>query len=152
MLVHPGRINGFHPEIMQPAGHHPDAITNPRVVNCDDVLEHPKPLDAPLLACSMRILVELRMVLHIFWPSVSWPPPGFLKGCSMMTQKQTAQYKMLFDKFRKYKGTLTGVMFWNVSNRSSGLDNFPVPGRKDYPLLFDQNLNPKEAYKQVVNF
>ncbi len=69
-----------------------------------------------------------------------------------MTQKQTAQYKMLFDKFRKYKGTLTGVTFWNVSDRSSWLDNFPVPGRKDYPLLFDQNLKPKEAYKQVVNF
>lgn len=46
MLVQPGRVNGFHPEIMQPAGHHPDAIPNTGVVNSDDVLEHPKPLDA----------------------------------------------------------------------------------------------------------
>ena len=63
-----------------------------------------------------------------------------------MTQKQTAQYKMLFDTFRKHKGTLTGVTFWNVSDKSSWLDNFPVPGRKDYPLLFDQNLKPKDAF------
>lgn len=69
-----------------------------------------------------------------------------------MTQKQTAQYKMLFDTFRKHKGTLTGVTFWNVSDKSSWLDNFPVPGRKDYPLLFDQNLKPKDAFWSVVKF
>ena len=69
-----------------------------------------------------------------------------------MTLKQTAQYKMLFDTFRKHKGTLTGVTFWNVSDRSSWLDNFPVPGRKDYPLLFDQNLKPKDAFWSVVKF
>lgn len=69
-----------------------------------------------------------------------------------MTQKQTAQYNMLFDTFRKHKGTLTGVTFWNVSDRSSWLDNFPVPGRKDYPLLFDQNYKPKAAFWPVVNF
>jgi endo-1,4-beta-xylanase len=69
-----------------------------------------------------------------------------------MTEKQTAQYKMLFDVFRKYKGTLTGVTFWNVSDKTTWLDNFPVPGRKDYPLLFDQNYQPKPAFEEVVNF
>lgn len=69
-----------------------------------------------------------------------------------MIKKQTAQYKMIFDTFRKHKGTLTGVTFWNVSDRSTWLDNFPVPGRKDYPLLFDQNYKPKEAFWQVVKF
>lgn len=64
--------------------------------------------------------------------------------------RQSAQYKMLFDVFRKHKGTLTGVTFWNISDRSTWLDNFPVPGRKDYPLLFDENLKPKPAYDQVV--
>lgn len=69
-----------------------------------------------------------------------------------MIQKQSAHYKMLFDTFRKYKGTVTGVTFWNVSDKSSWLDSFPVPGRKDYPLLFDQNLKPKKAFEGVVNF
>ncbi|CAG5001145.1 Endo-1,4-beta-xylanase B [Dyadobacter sp. CECT 9275] len=69
-----------------------------------------------------------------------------------MIAKQAAQYKMLFDVFRKYKGVVTGVTFWNVSDKSSWLDNFPVPGRKDYPLLFDENYKPKKAFEGVVNF
>jgi endo-1,4-beta-xylanase len=69
-----------------------------------------------------------------------------------MEQKQAAHYKMIFDTFRKYKGTVTGVTFWNVSDKSTWLDNFPVPGRKDYPLLFDQNYKPKKAFDGVVNF
>ncbi|TDE17326.1 endo-1,4-beta-xylanase [Dyadobacter psychrotolerans] len=69
-----------------------------------------------------------------------------------MQQKQSAHYKMLFDTFRKYKATVTGVTFWNVSDKSSWLDNFPIAGRKDYPLLFDQNYQPKKAYAGVVNF
>jgi endo-1,4-beta-xylanase len=69
-----------------------------------------------------------------------------------MIQKQSAQYKMLFDVFRKYKGTVTGVTFWNVSDKTTWLDNFPVPNRKDYPLLFDQEYKPKKAFDGVVNF
>ena len=69
-----------------------------------------------------------------------------------MMQKQSAHYKMLFDTFRKYKGTVTGVTFWNVSDKSSWLDNFPVPNRKDFPLLFDQNYKPKPALDGVVKF
>lgn len=69
-----------------------------------------------------------------------------------MVTRQTAQYKMLFDTFRKHKGTITGVTFWNVSDKSTWLDNFPVPNRKDYPLLFDQNLQPKQAFHEVVSF
>jgi len=69
-----------------------------------------------------------------------------------MVEKQTAQYKMLFGIFRKYKGTVTGVTFWNVSDKYTWLDNFPVLNRKDYPLLFDQNYKPKKAFEEVVNF
>ena len=69
-----------------------------------------------------------------------------------MITKQTEQYKMLFDVFRKHKGTVTGVTFWNVSDKSTWLDNFPVPGRKDYPLLFDQSYQPKPAYFKVTDF
>ena len=66
--------------------------------------------------------------------------------------RQIEMYKMCFDLFRKYKNFISGVTFWNVCDRHSWLDNFPVRGRKDYPLLFDKNLNPKKAYWEVVNF
>jgi endo-1,4-beta-xylanase len=67
-------------------------------------------------------------------------------------QQQLEVYKMAFELFRKYGNTITGVTFWNISDRHSWLDNFPVKDRKDYPLLFDKNLQPKKAYWEVVNF
>jgi endo-1,4-beta-xylanase len=67
-------------------------------------------------------------------------------------QKQAEVYKMCFDLFRKYKSSISSVTFWNISDRHSWLDNFPVRGRKDYPLLFDANLKPKQAFREVVNF
>lgn len=67
-------------------------------------------------------------------------------------QKQAAVYNMCFELFRKYKHSISSVTFWNISDRRSWLDNFPVRGRKDYPLLFDKNLKPKKAYWEVVKF
>jgi endo-1,4-beta-xylanase len=69
-----------------------------------------------------------------------------------MEAKQLEQYKMVFKVLREYKEKITGVTFWNVSDKSSWLDNFPVRGRKNYPLLFDQDLKPKKAYWEVVRF
>lgn len=65
-------------------------------------------------------------------------------------QQQLEKYKMSFELFRKYKEHITGVTFWNISERYSWLDNFPVKGRKDYPLLFDKDLKPKKAFWEVV--
>jgi endo-1,4-beta-xylanase len=66
--------------------------------------------------------------------------------------KQIEVYKMCFEKFRKYRNYIKSVTFWNISDRSSWLDNFPVRGRKDYPLLFDKNLEPKKAFWEVVKW
>jgi len=67
-------------------------------------------------------------------------------------QKQIEKYKMCFELFRKYRQHISGVTFWNISDRHSWLDYFPVMGRKDYPLLFDRQLQPKKAYWEVTRF
>lgn len=67
-------------------------------------------------------------------------------------QQQLEQYKMFFKVFRENKNVVTGVTFWNVSDKHSWLDNFPVRGRKNYPLLFDKELKPKKAYWEVIKF
>ena len=67
-------------------------------------------------------------------------------------QQQLQVYKMCFEVFRKYRQHISAVTFWNISDKNSWLDNFPVKGRKDYPLLFDKNLKPKKAFWEVVNF
>jgi endo-1,4-beta-xylanase len=74
---------------------------------------------------------------------------NFTKG---KEDKQIDVYRMCFELFRKHKNAISGVTFWNISDRHSWLDNFPVRGRKDYPLLFDKDLKPKKAYWAVVDF
>jgi endo-1,4-beta-xylanase len=69
-----------------------------------------------------------------------------------MEQKQLEQYRKVFNVFRDYKNAVASVTFWNISDRYSWLDTYPVKGRKNYPLLFDQNLKPKKAYWEVVKF
>ncbi len=66
-----------------------------------------------------------------------------------MEQQQLEKYKMAFELFRKYKKHITGVTFWNISDRSTWLNG---RGRKNFPLLFDANLQPKKAYWEVVKF
>ena len=69
-----------------------------------------------------------------------------------LERRQMAQYMMFFEVFREYRDYIQSVTFWNVSDRHSWLDNFPVRGRKNYPLLFDQELQPKAVYWEVVDF
>lgn len=69
-----------------------------------------------------------------------------------LEQKQADQYKMVFRVFRDYKKVISGITFWNVSDKHTWLDTYPVPGRKNYPLLFDTNYQRKKAYWEVVKF
>jgi endo-1,4-beta-xylanase len=70
----------------------------------------------------------------------------------VLEKKQRDKYARVFSIFREFKKEISSVTFWNLSDRSTWLDQYPVPGRKNYPLLFDQNLQRKKAYKGVVNF
>ncbi|WP_207533128.1 endo-1,4-beta-xylanase [Desertivirga arenae] len=69
-----------------------------------------------------------------------------------LEQKQVEQYSKVFRIFRENWDKITSVTFWNISDQYTWLDTYPVPGRKNYPLLFDTNLKPKKAFWEVVNF
>ena len=60
--------------------------------------------------------------------------------------KQDSLYGMIFSTFLKYADHIQSVTFWNITDRHSWLDEWPVKGRKDHPLLFDANLQPKFAF------
>jgi len=70
----------------------------------------------------------------------------------VMEKKQSEKYDEIFKILRSHRNVITGVTFWNVSDRNTWLDQYPVRGRKNYPLLFDQQLKPKKAYYKVINF
>ncbi len=67
-------------------------------------------------------------------------------------QKQVEFYKNAFKVFREEKKVITGVTFWNLSDRGSWIDNRTPRRGKAYPLLFDTNMKPKKAYWAVVTF
>jgi endo-1,4-beta-xylanase len=50
----------------------------------------------------------------------------------------------------KHRGTITRVTFWNVTDGDSWLNNWPMQGRANYPLLFDRKGQPKPAFDAVI--
>jgi endo-1,4-beta-xylanase len=65
-------------------------------------------------------------------------------------QSLARRYAELFDIFVKYRASITRVTFWGVSDGGSWLNNFPVRGRTNYPLLFDREGKPKPAFFSVI--
>jgi len=64
--------------------------------------------------------------------------------------KLTKGYEDLFKLFLKYKGKVGRVTFWGVNDGQSWLNGWPIPGRTNYPLLFDRNFKPKPAFDAVI--
>lgn len=69
-----------------------------------------------------------------------------------MLNKQAERYGKIFEIFRDYKDVISGVTFWGISDKYTWLDDFPVKGRKDWPLLFNENMLPKQAFKAITTF
>jgi endo-1,4-beta-xylanase len=59
-------------------------------------------------------------------------------------------YADLFHLFLKYKDKIGRITFWGVNDGQSWLNNFPVRGRTNYPLLFDRAFEPKPAFYSVI--
>ncbi len=71
---------------------------------------------------------------------------------SEMMELQAKRYEELFRLFREYKGVISGVTFWGIADDVTWLHNFPVRGRRDWPLLFDCEHQPKESFYRVARF
>ncbi len=95
--------------------------------------------------------VELRISeLDVsIYPQSSDPESNYTPEISL---SQAVAYGRFFRLFREYRADITGVTTWGMADNHTWLDNFPVPGRKNYPLLFDTHLVPKQAYFTVINF
>ncbi len=69
-----------------------------------------------------------------------------------LDKSQADKYKQIFDIFRLNKGKISSVTFWGLADNYTWLDSFHVPNRKDYPLLYDQKLEPKAAFHAITDF
>ena len=64
--------------------------------------------------------------------------------------KLAKRYSDLFKLFIKHEDKISRVTFWGLSDADSWLNNWPIPGRTSYPLLFDRELKPKKAYDSII--
>ena len=60
------------------------------------------------------------------------------------------KYVDLFKIFIKHADKIERVTFWGVNDGHSWLNNWPVRGRTNYPLLFDTKYETKPAYNAVI--
>jgi endo-1,4-beta-xylanase len=69
----------------------------------------------------------------------------FVNGISPEAEEKFARrYADLFRLFQKHKDKISRVTFWGLHDGRSWLNNFPVRGRTNYPLLIDRDLKVKE--------
>jgi endo-1,4-beta-xylanase len=70
-------------------------------------------------------------------------------GLPPAVQQQLARrYADVFTLFLKHG--VGRVTFWGVTDATSWLDNFPIPGRVNYPLLWDRDGREKPAFAAVA--
>jgi endo-1,4-beta-xylanase len=65
-------------------------------------------------------------------------------------QQLASDYEALFQLFLKHKDKIERVTFWGVNDGQSWLNDWPVRGRTNYPLLFDRAFHPKPAFYKVI--
>lgn len=76
----------------------------------------------------------------------------YINGLPKEVDEQLAKaYETLFKILIKHKDKVDRVTFWGVSDDASWLNGFPIPGRTNYPLLFDRKLEPKSAYFRLLD-
>ncbi|MFC1494046.1 endo-1,4-beta-xylanase [Thermodesulfobacteriota bacterium] len=66
-------------------------------------------------------------------------------------QKLTDRYAELFKIFYNRRDKIDRVTFWGVHDGMSWKNGYPVPGRTNYPLLYDRNRQPKPALKVLLD-
>jgi endo-1,4-beta-xylanase len=65
-----------------------------------------------------------------------------------MQEKLAKRYADCFRLFLDYG--VRRVTFWGVTDRTSWLHDFPIPGRVNYPLLWDRDGREKPAFAAVA--
>lgn len=75
----------------------------------------------------------------------------YRNGLPESKQKElTDRYCALFNIYMRHAKSIDRVSFWGFTDRMSWLNNFPVRGRIDYPLLYDRQFQPKPCARALL--
>ena len=89
---------------------------------------------------SLKLTDELQPKLN---PYTSGLPDAVAK-------EQARRFADLFAVYLKHRDVVDRVTFWGVTDGDTWLNNWPVRGRTNYPLLFDREGKPKLAFDAIV--
>jgi endo-1,4-beta-xylanase len=67
-----------------------------------------------------------------------------------VAKEQSRRFADLFAVYLKHRDVVDRVTFWGVTDGDTWLNNWPVRGRTNYPLLFDREGKPKPAFDAIV--
>lgn len=67
-------------------------------------------------------------------------------------KRQAKTFGEFFKILREYKDCIETVTFWGVADDTCWLNYFPVRGRKNGGLLFDEEHQPKECFYAICDF
>lgn len=67
-----------------------------------------------------------------------------------ISQKLADRYAGLFEIFYRKRDKIDRVTLWGVKDGMSWKNDYPVPGRINYPLLWSRHGQPKEAFFRVL--
>ncbi len=95
---------------------------------------------------------ELDVSLYNDYPAGSFEAAPEVEFTAALEAQQATRYGALFELFRDYSADLTSVTVWGVTDDRTWLDNEPVSGRNDHPLLWNDAKEPKEALRVILDF
>jgi endo-1,4-beta-xylanase len=115
-------------------------------------------LDPQQVGRAIRRFASLGLEVHITELDLSvfrWGDCSSLAELpAELAERQARCYGELFRVLRAQAGSgrLSSVSFWGLADDHTWLDDFPVRGRKDWPLLFDTEHRPKKAFRAVIQW
>jgi endo-1,4-beta-xylanase len=95
---------------------------------------------------------ELDVTVYADYSTGSFVASPAVEMTADLATRQAQRFAGLFALYRKNAQHITSVSFWGVSDDNTWLDNEPVPGRNDYPLLYDDQHAPKPVRAAIMAF
>jgi len=66
-------------------------------------------------------------------------------------EKLAKRYEDIFKLYLKHRDKIDRVTLWGTADNETWLNDFPIKGRTNYPLLFDRGFKPKPAYFRLLD-
>lgn len=112
-------------------------------------------MEAKPIMTNLKLAADKGLLIHIseFDISVKYGMPATFQLSEAMNKAQGEKYKEIVSGYMKVvpKSQQWGITTWGVSDKTSYFNKGYPNSDHDYPLLFDRNYQPKEAFYGFLN-